>query len=352
MKLLRTVVVTLSAVVLIALAPGSSMPGFGGGGGWLNSPPLDPSSLRGKVVLVDFWEYTCINCLRTLPYLREWYKRYRNDGFVIVGVHTPEFTFSGDRKHIVDATKRLGVTWPVEIDAHRNVWNRFGVNAWPTELLFDQHGKLIETLEGEGNYQHTESMIQSLLRAANPKLSLPPLMPLLQRDSYTKPGAVCYPKTPEILLEQQRVANTPPSSGAAHSDQFYSAPGTYKDGAVYLDGNWHANKQAVVFNSGGGYFGVKYHAIQVAVVMTPHNGQATRVNVTQDGKPVPKADAGKDLRYSRNGTSYINVDASRSYDVLLNAKFGHHVLRLYPQGYGLAIYDVAFESCEVPASTR
>ncbi len=351
MKIARALLTLLAAIGLLAMARGSSMPGFAGGTGWLNSPALTPADLRGKVVLVDFWEYTCINCLRTLPYLRTWYRRYHNEGFEIIGVQTPEFHFSGERKHIVAAVRRLGVTWPVEIDANDSVWNRFGVHSWPTEMLFDQRGKLVETSIGEGNYQRTEYLIQGLLHIGNPKLHFPPLMPLLPQDSYDKPGAVCYPRTAEILMEHQRVANAP-ASGNPLRDYTYSAPSKFVDGQVYLDGSWHGNRQAMVYDAGGGFFGLKYHAIQVAVVMTPHRGEAERVNVTQDGKPIPRDDAGKDVRYAPNGASYVLVNASRAYDVVMNAKFGTHVLRLYPQSYGLAIYDVAFESCEVPGSTR
>ncbi len=351
MKRARRILTAILAVALIGLARGSSMPSFTGGTGWLNGDALTPAALRGKVVLVDFWEYTCINCLRTLPYLRTWYRRYHHEGFEIVGVQTPEFAFSGERKHIVDAVKRLGITWPVEIDANHTLWNRFGVQAWPTEMLFDQRGRLVDTSVGEGNYQRTEYIIQGLLHLGNPALKFPPLMPLLPQDSYDKPGAVCYPRTAEILLEHQRVANGP-SSGNPMRDYTYAAPSDFVDGQVYLDGSWHASKQAVIYNAGGGFFGLKYHAIQVAVVMTPEHRKPTRVNITQDGKPIPRDDAGKDIRYARSGMSYVLVDASREYDVVMNAKFGTHVLRLYPQAYGLAVYDVAFESCEVPGSNK
>src|SRR5579864_2843680 len=107
----------------------STLASFDGNTGWINSPPLTPDSLRGKVVLVDFWEYTCINCLRTLPYLREWYSRYQNDGLVIIGVHTNEFGFSGVNQNVSDAVKRLGITWPVVLDPNNAVWNRYGTNA-------------------------------------------------------------------------------------------------------------------------------------------------------------------------------------------------------------------------------
>ena len=128
----------------------------------------DAAGLRGKVVLVDFWEYSCINCLRTLPYLRAWYERYHADGFTIVGVHTPEFAFTGEKKNVEAALARLHVTWPVALDDDDVIWKRYGVNGWPTELLFDQRGQLVEANFGEGLYQKTESAIQALLRKNDP----------------------------------------------------------------------------------------------------------------------------------------------------------------------------------------
>ena len=177
-----------------------SLQNFDGASGWLNSAPLTPAGLHGKVGLVDFWEYTCINCLRTLPYLKAWYARYHDKGFEIVGVHSPEFGFSGDRSNVAAAAARLGITWPVALDDDHAIWLRYGVASWPTEALFDQDGKLVETQVGEGDYPQTESEIQSLLIAKNSGLHLPPVMALRPQDSYDKSGSVCYPQTNETYV--------------------------------------------------------------------------------------------------------------------------------------------------------
>jgi thiol-disulfide isomerase/thioredoxin len=335
-------------VVLLAFAPGDPMHSFDGGTGWIPSKSLSPDELRGKVVLVDFWEYTCLNCLRTLPYLREWYKRYHDDGFEIIGVHTPEFGFSGNSGNVTDAMKNLGITWPVVVDANFAIWKRFGVNVWPTELLYDREGRLAELQVGEGNYPSTEGNIQKLLRIGNPQLNFPPVMALLSEDSYDKPGAVCYPQTSEILVRNQPISGAS-NFGDPSDDLNYRDRGNHRDGAVYLSGYWHATKEGVVYGGGGGYFALAYHAIQVTVVMTADAG-ATRVDVTQDGKPVARDDAGSDIRYDTNGTSYVEVNAPRAYNLLMNKAFGERELRLTPQGHGVAIYDIAFESCEVPQS--
>src|SRR5579863_1762323 len=225
------------ALALCGLTAGATLPNFDGGIRWIGSQPLDPTALRGKVVLVDFWEYTCINCLRTLPYLSEWYKRYAKDGLVIVGVQTPEFGFSGEPANVEQGAQRLGITWPVVVDKNNVIWNRFGAHVWPTELLFDQQGQLVHAVQGEGRYQETELAIQALLKKQNPQLQVPAPMPLLARDSYTKPGATCYPQTPEILVGHQFAADpTIFATQAADGDQDYHDAGTHLDGQVYLSG--------------------------------------------------------------------------------------------------------------------
>ena len=325
---------------------------------WINSPPVKAASLRGKVVLVDFWEYTCINCLRTLPYLKEWYKRYAADGFVIVGVHTNEFPFSGEPKNVEAATKRLGVTWPVALDDKDVLWNRYSTNTWPHELLFDQTGKRIESVIGEGSYPETETHIQALLKAANPSLKLPPIMALLPQDSYDKPGAVCYPQTAETYVGGQRakIANTPPQAAGGLGQQqtqlsgmtqvMYYDRGAHQDGGIYLQGPWRKGDYDMTSGDGRGHVAMKYHAIQVVAVMRPESGGAITVLVTQNDKPVAKEDAGADIQYDAQGRSYIAVSEPRAYDVIMNKKWGTYDLSLAPQASGLGMYSFDFESCE------
>ena len=332
----------------------SMLAGFDGGTGWINSVPLTPADLRGKVVLVDFWAYTCINCLRTLPYVRAWYDRYHTDGLAIVGVHTPEFDFEGDMANVNAAVKRLGVVWPVVLDDRQAIWNRYQNDAWPKEYLFDQRGRLVDVQTGEGNYQQTEAKIQELLKASQPSLRLPAVMALLPQDDYTKPGAVCYPQTNETFVgpwHGSSVANQSSPSGAADLN-YVDDPRANRDGSIYLQGHWRPTTHGEALVSGGsdGYLRLPYHAIQVVVVMKPESGGAIRVKVTQDGKPVKRADAGRDIRYDAAGDSYVTVDAARAYELLMNARFGKHDLQLYPQRNGLGIYDFAFESCEVSPS--
>lgn len=166
----RAACLALIAIGLLLAGPAhaqtSQIRDFDGATAWINSNPLRASDLRGKVVLVDFWEYSCINCLRTLPYLQSWYARYHKDGFVIVGVHTNEFAQTGIYTNVAAAVKRLDIRWPVAVDTNHAIWNRYNNDAWPRELLYDQTGRLIEDQEGEGAYQEIETNIQHALASA------------------------------------------------------------------------------------------------------------------------------------------------------------------------------------------
>ena len=349
----RTFAAMLLALTLAAAPASVTMPSFDGNTGWVNSPPLAPKDLRGKVVLVDFWEYTCVNCLRTLPYLRTWYQRYHDDGLVIVGVHTNEFGFSGDSANVAAAAKHLDVTWPIALDDKNAIWNRYKNDGWPHEYLFDQNGQLVDSVSGEGQYPETEAKIQALLKAANPALQLPPVMALLPQDSYTRPGALCYVHTPELLVGQQHIADASSFNAPASRDSTYVDRDTdHKDGALYLQGVWHLTPEAAVSNSAHGYVALKYHAIETVAVLTPGaDGKSLRVDVTQDGAPIPKKDAGSDVHYDADGSTYLTVDQPRAYEVVMNAAFGQHELRLSPAGYGLGVYSFAFEACEAPAKS-
>jgi len=180
----------------------------------------------------------------------------------------------------------------------------------------------------------------------NPQLSLPPVMALLPQDSYDKPGALCYPQTPELLIGHLRIANAS-QFGDPSQDQIYTdRASVHNDGAIYLQGMWHMTREAAVSEGLHGYVALKYHAIQVVGVLAPSDQKSVRIDVTQDGAPLAKADAGSDIRYDADGKSYITVDAARAYDLVMNAKFGQHDLRLTPQGYGVGLYSFAFESCE------
>ncbi|OZI26484.1 thioredoxin [Bordetella genomosp. 9] len=166
-KFALAAVFALSALPLAGMAqaaqPAAQAPAFTGIEKWLNSEPLDLAALRGKVVLVDFWTYTCINCIRTLPYVKSWHEKYKDQGLVVVGVHTPEFAFERSTRNVQDAIKRFGITYPVAQDNTYATWEAYRNVYWPAFYLVDKQGRIIYTHFGEGQYKETEAMIQQAL---------------------------------------------------------------------------------------------------------------------------------------------------------------------------------------------
>jgi thiol-disulfide isomerase/thioredoxin len=155
-------------------------PDFPAGLKWLNSPPLTLEGLKGKVVLVDFWEYTCVNCIRTFPYLKAWHQKYRDKGLVIIGVHTPEFQFAKEKPNVERAMKKFGLDYPHIVDSDYVVWRTYGNRYWPAKYLIDSKGFVRDFHFGEGGYAGTEATIQKLLKELNPEVVLPPITPALR----------------------------------------------------------------------------------------------------------------------------------------------------------------------------
>ncbi len=170
---------------------------------WFNSPPLRLLNLRGKVVLIDFWEYTCINCIRTFPYLRRWNALYAPLGLVIIGVHTPEFPFARDPKRVQEAARRFGLSFPIAVDSDYRVWNAFHNEAWPAKYLIDKDGNVAFVHLGEGDYAEFEAHIRELLKEANPRLQFnDPKFAASRDDSASIAG--CGQETPETYLGFER----------------------------------------------------------------------------------------------------------------------------------------------------
>ena len=169
---------------------------------WLNSTPLSFRQLRGRAVLVDFWDYTCVNCIRTLPYVQAWHERYHDKGLTVIGVHTPEFSFAQYESNVERGIHEFGLTYPIVIDSDREIWKAFANRYWPTKYLLDQDGYLRYGHFGEGGYGECEQVIQELLREINPAVNLPALMEPLREEDHV--GAVCYRATGELYLGHRR----------------------------------------------------------------------------------------------------------------------------------------------------
>ena len=337
-------------------SPSLKAPNFiGSARDWINTPPLTMAGLRGKVVLVDFWEYTCVNCIRTLPYLKDWYQRYHNDGFVIVGIHTPEFRFAHDRANVIAAVKRFGITYPVLIDDQYANWNAYHNSFWPHDFLIDPSGDIVEDHAGEGGYTQTELAIQELLHRLHPNLRFPaPVAPIHSAD---QPDAVCYPMTPETYAGERgfmerslnNIGRFEPGKVA-----FYQDPHDYPDGVITLQGLWATDPESLrharLTTQNQDYIALRYHAIQANAVIRPIGNAAFKLIVTQDGKPVPHQDAGADIRYDKSGASYILVRSSRMYNIIKNRRYGSHLLELSANSNRFALYSFTFSSCAMPVS--
>ena len=321
---------------------------------WINTKPLKMSDLRGKVVLVDYWEYTCVNCIRTLPYLKEWQKRYAKDGLVIVGIHTPEFEFAKDRKNVAQAVKSLGITWPVLVDSAYKNWQAYNNSYWPRKYFIDKTGRIVADHAGEGGYEESEARIQQLLKQLNPKLTFPKPMTAI-RDT-DKPGAVCYPVTPEMYVGErgefynQHGNIMPYQSGI--SDTFKDSGGPYADGKIYAQGEWKMERESLrhartTTDIATDYVAIRYHALECNAVIKPEGSKPFTVFIFQDGKPLPKADAGADIQYNDQGQSFIQVAEPRMYRLTKNAKFGSHDLRMATMSPDFGLYSFTFSSCEM-----
>src|SRR3990167_7378371 len=276
---------------------------------WINSRPLTLTELRGKIVLVDFWEYSCINCLRTLPYLKAWYERYHQFGFEIIGVHVPEFEFVKQKANVEKAVKDLKIAWPIVLDNDYETWHRYENNVWPRELLVDTAGTVVHDQSGEGNYGETEATIQKLIRRMHPDAKLPPL--LAEVRAIDKPGAVCFRTSPEIYLGFERGQKDQP----------------------YLAGEWESQRQhlrSAAAASPEQFLLLRYQAAKVFAVVRPEAERGFKVLVEQDGQPLPKEVWGEDIQ-EQDGKTFFVVAEARMYRLINNPQFGEHRLKLLPQ---------------------
>jgi len=311
------------------------MPEFANVATWLNSPPLTSASLRGKVVLVDFWTYSCINCIRTLPYVTRWYDKYRDQGFVVVGVHTPEFTFEKDEGNVKKAIARHGIHYPVALDNFYGTWGAYNNNVWPAHYLFDAQGRLREVHFGEGEYEETERSIQSLLREAKLIHAVRDIDPPAANVAFSRIDS------PETYVGYGRARNFSSPEAPAHDrTRNYTTPGTLGLNEWALRGAWKITREAAVLAAPGG--GVRFHfkARQLNLVMRGEGNRGVKARVLLDGKPVPPDRRGTDV----GPDGRLTVGDSRLYDLVdLSAKDrGGHVFEIDFEEPGVALYSFTF----------
>ena len=336
-------------------------------GGWINSDPFTLAQMReqGKVVLVDFWTYTCINCIRTLPYVKSWHDKYADSGLVILGVHTPEFEFEKLYENVVEASGEFGLEYPIVQDNDFGTWRAFNNKYWPAKYLIDRNGKIRYYHFGEGKYEETEMKIREILAEAGYEVSgvSAAVQPRGAMAAEAMASNVAEGQTRELYAGFERNIGTLRAMtvpryvahveyyDAPDVDILYQDPGERLNHFLYLNGLWtnglesltHARETADYED----YMALKFFGTSANAVMSPGEGGAGyEVRVYLDGAPVPAESAGGDIEYDADGNSYVAVDASRMYYLIDKDAFGGGELRLASNSADFSVFAFTFGSYE------
>ena len=268
------------------------LPSFDGATGWLNSPPLTPDGLRGRVVVVNFWTYTCINWLRQLPYVRAWVEKYKDGGLTVIGVHTPEFDFEHDADNVRRAVKDRGIDYPVALDNDYEVWRAFDNYFWPALYFADAEGQIRHHHFGEGEYRQSEMVLQQLLTDAGfdaPRGSVSP-------DPHGAEVGADWAslRTPENYTSYERTEGfASPGGMRPGTPQIYGAPGRLGLNQWALSGQWTAQEHATRSDAAGAQIVYRFQARDVNLVMGPPTpGDSVRYQVLLDGETPGPAHGG------------------------------------------------------------
>ena len=297
---------------------------------WINSEPLKLIDLKGKIILLDFWTYSCINCLRTLPHLKEMYKRYSSKGLVIIGIHTPEFDFEHDLENVKKAVKKHSLLYSIALDNNHTTWDLYGNRYWPRSTLIDAKGNVRMEHVGEGGYDEIEDKIIELLTEIG----------FSMKDKVLQPYGAKYEvgTTPETYCGSLRNEGI----GNIASDNFYEDKRDHVKDIIFLQGHWQQYPQSLHhFTDKEGYILLKYSASEVNVVLKPYFEGEFKVEIMLDGKPLSKEDAGKDIKFEKN-RSFVVVDHADMYNIVNSKKFGTHELKLVTNSKDFSIYAYTF----------
>jgi thiol-disulfide isomerase/thioredoxin len=288
------------------------LPSIDGATGWLNSPPLTAAGLRGKVVLIDFWTYTCINWLRSLPYVRAWAEKYKDQGVVVIGVHTPEFSVEHDIVRVARAAKEMKVEYPIAIDNDYGIWRAFQNQYWPALYIVDAQGHIRYHRFGEGDYEQSERVIQQLL-AETGRGGIGHDLVAVEARGAEAPADWGSLRSPENYLGYDRTENFASRGGAVSDRQhLYAVPEHLSLNHWALAGDWTMGKQATVLKQANGRIVYRFHARDLHLVMGPAaRGPSVRFRVRIDGQ-APGPAHGSDVDEQGNGA----VTESRLYQLI------------------------------------
>jgi len=286
----------------IELPVEGDFPSLAGATGWLNSAPLTSDGLRGKVVLVDFWTYTCINWLRTEPYVRAWADKYKDKGLVVIGVHTPEFVFEKNVENVQRSAKDMRVNYPIAIDSDYAIWRAFNNQYWPALYFIDAKGKIRHHQFGEGDYEQSEKVIQQLLTEAGNN-GIGHDLVSVSGQGLEAPADWDNLRSRENYVGYERTENFAPSGGIVRDKPFvYASPAQLSLNQWALSGGWTVGKNVILLNKPGGRIICRFHARDLHLVMAPATpGTSVRFRVLIDGQP-PGSAHGNDIDEQGNGT--------------------------------------------------
>jgi cytochrome c biogenesis protein CcdA/thiol-disulfide isomerase/thioredoxin len=316
------------------------IPSFAGATLWLNSPPLTPESLRGKVVVVDFWTYSCINCLRALPYVESWYQKYKDHGLVVIGVHAPEFAFEKDPNNVRRAVADLKIIYPVALDNDYAIWQGFNNQYWPAHYFIDATGHIRAHHFGEGNYDESEQTIRTLLTEAGQSGLPPPGMDPRTAVGVQAPPDEAHDQSPETYVGYRRADNFASPGGFAQDQAHaYSVPAALKLNQWALGGSWNVDPEKAVLRASGGKIEFRFFARDLHLVLGPGSGgKPVHFRVTLDGA-APAANRGADTDSSGAGI----IDGQRLYQLIRQSgDVGEHVFSIEFLDPGVQAYSFTF----------
>jgi thiol-disulfide isomerase/thioredoxin len=301
---------------------------------------LSQAALKGKVVLLDIWDYTCVNCIRTLPYIKSWAEKYKEKGLVIIGIHSPEFDFEKAPENLKAAIAKFGLNYANIADNDAEIWNSLRNEYWPAKYLFDKDGILRTMHTGEGEYQEFEAFLQKILLERDSMVKLPELTAIVRASD--KPGSVCYRPTPETYFgfARNNIGNSENTS--PNKTTIFKAPMKLQEDKLYFDGAWKLSREfATPATKDESRLVINYQAKETNLVIHPQAEAGFKVIVEQDGKPVAKEDRGADIS-EEGGKTFLLVKEPRMYNIINNSKFGRFVLRLSSDSPSFGAYAFTF----------
>jgi hypothetical protein len=299
-------------------------PEFAGIGSWLNSEPLNLANLKGKVVLVDFWTYSCINCVRTFPYITQWDKKYRDKGLVIIGIHSPEFEFEKNESNVKAALIKHGINYPVALDNKLDTWVNFKNQFWPAHYLIDREGRVVYTHFGEGDYDITENNIRTLL-GLNKVVSA-----IAERQVVTRG------QTTETYLGSARAANFNSQESLTGGAHFFTMPDSLPLNKWALSGKWNIEKERITAEESPAKLSLHFTSGKVFVVLGTKDGSPVEAKVILNGN-APGANAGKDAPDGK-----LTVHSHALYEIINQNSVKEGVVEITTQAAGLEVYAFTF----------